>query len=344
MSVEQLKQKYKQDINKLTNTFNKTIQKIKAQGNINNIIKNNLIKKATNEYKNAVAQLYKKLLDDIISVNNKIQSQNQIIKKYNKYALLVGINYYDTENELYGCINDVNNIKRMLINNYEYLEENIIVLTDASTSKILPTNNNIINEFTNILKKSNSGDKICFAYSGHGTYILDKNRDEIKKNNNDSVLVPLDSLLNYNNLIIDDQIKQIINSNLKTGVELFAIIDSCNSGTVFDLRYNYLDSDNGNKTTINNKESLTPSQVIMISGCTDKQTSADAQFIDNSGNIINAGALTYIFLETLKKNNYQISYLNLLKEIRKSLKQNKYSQIPQLSSGQQLNLTTSFNI
>jgi uncharacterized caspase-like protein len=345
--VEKLKQKYRQDVKFLTNNLNQNIKKISSQRNINNFLKNNLIKKLTNDYKNAVANLYKKLLDDIKAINIQTQNQTQILSVKNKYALLIGINYNGTDNQLYGCINDINNIKQILINQYGYLEQNIVALTDDLSNNIInsnlfPTNNNIINQFTNLLKKAQPGDQLVFAYSGHGSYIFDKNNDELTKRNNDSVLVPLDSLTNYNKLIVDDQIKQIINTNLKSGVELFAIIDSCNSGTVFDLRFNYLDSDNGNKTTINNKEIITPSKVVMISGCTDKQTSADDEFIDNSGNIIYAGALTYTFLNILKKSNYQISYLNLLKEIRTNLKQNRYSQIPQLSSGQQLDLTTNF--
>lgn len=346
ITIEELKQKYIQDVNILTNNLNKKIKKIRSQRNINIILKNNLIKKLANDYKIAVANLYKKLLYDIKAINIQTQNQTQIQSVVkNKYALLIGINYYGTEKQLYGCINDVNNIKQILINQYGYLEQNIIILTDDLSNNninLLPNNNNIINQFTNLLKKSQSGDQLVFAYSGHGSYTFDKNNDELTKSNNDSILIPIDSLTDYNKVIIDDQIKQIINTNLKSDVELFAIIDSCNSGTVFDLHFNYLDSDNGNKTTINNKESITPSKVVMISGCTDNQTSADDQFINDSGNIIYAGALTYTFLNTLKKSNYQISYLKLLKEIRANLKENRYSQIPQLSSGQQLDLTKNF--
>ena len=145
-------------------------------------------------------------------------------------------------------------------------------------------------------------------------------------------------------LIVDDQIKEIINANLKAGVQLFALLDCCNSGSSFDLRYNYYDTDNGNKTTINNKQSLTSGKVVMISGCTDKQTSSDSQFTDASGNIINGGALTYAFMNTLQRNKYSISYLNLLQGIRKILKQNGYTQVPQLSSGQSLILTSNYTL
>jgi len=43
VSVEQLKQKYMQDVNNLTNIFNKKLQKIRSQRNINIVYKNNLI-------------------------------------------------------------------------------------------------------------------------------------------------------------------------------------------------------------------------------------------------------------------------------------------------------------
>uniref|UniRef100_A0A6C0IRN6 Peptidase C14 caspase domain-containing protein n=1 Tax=viral metagenome TaxID=1070528 RepID=A0A6C0IRN6_9ZZZZ len=332
--MDLLKLKYNQDVKQLTNVLNRQIKKLKMQRNPNLRVE---IDKLILNYKMAVSQLYKKMLNDINNTTNKnIPPQ--------KKALLVGINYTNTPYQLYGCINDVNNMKQLLVKQYGYLEQNVVMLTDVvkNNLELLPTNANIISQLTTLLKNAKSGDQLVFVYSGHGSSVSDKNGDETS--GYDSVLVPLDSLTNNSKLIIDDQIKQLINTNLKPGVQLFALLDCCNSGTSFDLRYNYLNSDSGNNTSINMKQSLTPSKVVMLSGCTDSQTSADAQFKDASGNMVSGGALTYTFMNTLQTNKYAISYSNLLQGIRRSLKQNGYTQVPQLSSGQSLNLLTNFSI
>jgi hypothetical protein len=81
----------------------------------------------------------------------------------------------------------------------------------------------------------------------------------------------------------------------------------------------------------------------MISGCSDSQTSADAQFIDNSNNIINSGAMTFSFLQVLQNNKENnISYYNLIKNMRQILAENEFTQIPQLSSGNHMDINKEY--
>ena len=54
----------------------------------------------------------------------------------NRYAVLVGINYYDEpSSKLGGCINDAINQKRVLTENFEFDERNIKMLTDEPGNK-----------------------------------------------------------------------------------------------------------------------------------------------------------------------------------------------------------------
>src|SRR3989304_4982196 len=100
-------------------------------------------------------------------------------------ALLVGINYIGTSNKLYGCINDVNNMKSYLLE-HNYTEDDIQILTDETPDK--PTKKNILNSlFQLVISDSN---RLFFHYSGHGTRISDTNGDEADKN--DEAIVPLD--------------------------------------------------------------------------------------------------------------------------------------------------------
>lgn len=78
-----------------------------------------------------------------------------------------------------------------------------------------------------------------------------------------------------------------------------------------------------------------PADVIMLSGCKDSQTSADAQIAGNS-----TGAMSYAFRTALERNRQQ-SYQQLLISIRDILKQ-KYDQLPQLSSSHPMDMRLLF--
>ena len=250
---------------------------------------------------------------NIAIIKNYIPHALKINKK--KSALLVGINYIGTPYELYGCINDADSIKERISKKGF---QNINMLTDLTTTK--PTRENIIKEFTALLSSAQEGDLLFFLYSGHGSYILDKNGDE--KTLYDQLIMSCDL-----NTILDDELKQIIQTNLKKNVTLFAMFDSCFSGSVLDLKYQYMDSLNYDNFTENEKQLETKGNVFMISGCSDYQTSADA-IINNKA----TGAMAWSFNEALKQKD-NCSWRELVKSMRDLLKTSQYDQIPQFSSG-----------
>ena len=277
------------------------------------LTKSQQINKAKSILVSTISNLTNKYNADILAVKNFIPKQIVINKE--KKALLVGINYIGTQNELFGCISDVKSIKERI---QQKGFTNINVITDLTTKK--PTKSTILTEFKNLLINSQSGDLLFFLYSGHGSYTLDKNNDET--DGYDELIVSSDL-----QGITDDEFKTIIQQNLKQDVTLFAMFDSCFSGSVLDLRYQYMDSLNYDNYTENNKATITIGNVFMISGCTDEQTSADAVF-DNKPN----GAMTWSLLESLKQKP-NVNWRELVKSMRNLLKTSKFSQIPQFSSG-----------
>ena len=284
------------------------------------LIKSQQINKVKSILVSTISNLTNKYNADILAVKNFIPKQIQINKE--KKALLVGINYIGTQNELFGCINDVKSIKeRITTKGFT----NINILTDLTTKK--PTKANIVSEFKNLLINSQSGDLLFFLYSGHGSYTLDRNNDET--DGYDELIVTSDL-----QGIRDDELKTIIQENLKQDVTLFAMFDSCFSGSVLDLRYQYMDSLNYDNYTENNKATITNGNVFMISGCTDNQTSADAVF-NNKPN----GAMTWSLIESLKQSQ-NINWRALVKSMRNLLKTSRFPQIPQFSSGSFVNIDT----
>lgn len=294
------------------NTIKRTrLQPSVKQRQINNLISN---------YNNNVNYLKQNLNKNIKIIQSYLPPPTIINK--NKKALLIGINYTGTQNELYSCINDVNCVKNRLAKSGF---NDISVMTDLTSVK--STKINILKEFKNLLINSQAGDLLFFLYSGHGSYTLDINNDETT--GYDQLIVPCDF-----NMIVDDELKSLIQTYLKSGVTLFAMFDSCFSGSVLDLRYQYMDSLNYDNFTENNKETETNGHVFMISGCSDYQTSADGA-IDNKSN----SAMTWSLLESLKQNP-KCTWRELLKNMRNLLKASEYEQIPQFSSGTFENIDT----
>jgi hypothetical protein len=320
----------KNRINELQNIFNSNVARLNSAliNNARNIKKTRLsakvkqaqINNLIRQYNNNV-NILKPNLNQNITVIQKFYPKT-IIVNGEKKALLIGINYTGTQNELFGCINDVNCIKERIT---EEGFNNISIMTDITSLKA--TKNNILNEFKNLLVNSQTGDLLFFLYSGHGSYTLDRNNDETT--GYDQLIVPCDF-----NAIVDDELKSIIQENLKPNVTLFAMFDSCFSGSVLDLRYQYMDSLNYDNYTENIKETETKGDVFMISGCSDYQTSADA-FINNKAN----GAMTWSLLEALKQNPI-CSWRELVKSMRNLLKTSEFDQIPQFASGTFENIDT----
>lgn len=304
---------YNNELKKLNELLKTNLSKISRLCNCSDK-KQQLINTVKSQYNIDVTNLNNKYKDSVQKILNYVPNKYVVNKKNINKALLVGINYRGTNNQLNGCINDIESIMAHLARNWF----DVKILTDDTFIK--PTKKAILSNLITMLKESIPGDTLVFAYSGHGSNTLDRNKDEIT--GYDQTIVPIDL-----KMIIDDELKDIIVKYLKKDVTLFAMFDCCYSGTVLDLRYTYIDSLNYDNFTENEKQLETAGNVIMISGCTDKQTSTDA-FIDGKA----SGAMTWSCLKTLKESP-NITWRELIKSMRNKLKQNGYSQLPQLSTG-----------
>nr|QBK90494.1 MAG: caspase [Pithovirus LCPAC103] len=245
-----------------------------------------------------------------------------------KQALLIGINYIGTRGELRGCINDIQNVHDMLLSR-SYSEHNITVLTDLTEEK--PTRANIIHHFKKLIY--NSASQLYFHYAGHGSQIRDTDGDE--EDGLDECLIPVD--YKSAGVIVDDELKEIL-MLLRADQKLFAVMDCCHSGTGLDLRYNlYVRVGGSDLVLVQNKRvAATLGQCVLLSGCQDSQTSADAYIDDKS-----QGAMTYAFLEALPEAKNLVA---LMASIKKTLKEKGYSQVPNLSTGTRMSLKAKLDI
>jgi hypothetical protein len=237
-----------------------------------------------------------------------------------KRALLIGINYIGTINQLFGCIYDVIQIKSLLIDVYGFEPSNIITLRDDDPSN-LPTCDRIRKELNNIVKANSTYNFIY--YSGHGINIIDKSGDEIDKN--DECICPSDCV--KNGLILDDEINKIIKPIKGACLCLF---DCCRSGTIMDLPY----------TGINPKSIITDTNaIICISGCRDDQLSSET-YAHVPG--LPQGAMTAAAISVLRKEKYYPTMNTFITKLNMELKNNGFSQIPIITSSKELSNNTPF--
>lgn len=252
--------------------------------------------------------------------------------KSNKKALLVGINYRRTNSELHGCINDVINMKQMLMKN-GYEEKDIKVMTDDTSE--LPTKHNILTGLDWLLDNEDKKANLLFHYSGHGASVYDKDSDEV--DNKDECLIPID--YRKNGMILDDELRIVLQNKMTDNTSITMLIDACHSGTILDLKYNV------NINTIEKKDNKLVTDfkvevheyepikgvINVFSGCEDSETSADA-WIDRKSQ----GAMTYSFLLALRQNEYDLTYEILMNNLFNIIKKGRYAQNPTLSSNKSI--------
>ena len=272
-------------------------------------------------------------------------------------ALLVGINYNNNPDAtLNGCYNDVVNVSQYLRTVLAYPASAVSILTDGNrgaagagtASAVPPTRQNILAGIAALVSGMVAGDEAVFHFSGHGSLVRDTNGDEAT--GLDSCLCPLD----YNapasaagGIITDDEIRVLLVNKVPRGARLYVILDCCHNGTGCDVRYKYEDFSillrppsgraaaiwrTQQKAFTNGRYTNTVGEVFMISGSRDEQTSADA-YINNAF----AGALTYAVFAILRANQATIrtySWSSFLRDVRHFMRVNRYSQIPQVMTGQ----------
>ncbi|KAJ9069730.1 Ca(2+)-dependent cysteine protease [Entomophthora muscae] len=300
--------------------------------------------------------------------------------KGNKKALLIGINYFGSKAELKGCINDVQNISNAFLPKFGFDPTNVTILTDDQQHPLrVPTHDNIIGAMRWLVEGASPGDSLFLHYSGHGGTKKDEDGDE--EDGYDETILPLDfeqkgeitddtlfdilirdlpkgvrltaifdschsgSVLDlpytYKN---DGSIavtahttsgKEIAMSLLKAGLSFSQGKKKEALGSLLTGIRGFLSKPKKSAAQLAAEKKAVVADVIQFAGCRDDQTSADA-CIDKKA----TGAMSYALLATLRDNPDQ-TYLDLLNNLRQILC-NKYTQIPQISTGYPMDLNNPF--
>ena len=263
-------------------------------------------------------------------------------------ALLIGINSYPTS-PLNGCIPDIKLMYKIFKDIYGYRDFQVLDDSNATKKKIL-------RGLQWLCAGAKKGDELVVDYSGHGTQCpVTTKTAGFEIDGLDECLVSYD--FNWDEPLRDDDLNQFF-TNLPKGVKVLFIADACFSGTLLrnptsnKVKNRYLppppsiiltgeiDLDDDLciiSTNSRSKEgkgmyrqpfiinSVEQGDAILISGCSDRQTSADA-YINGRYH----GALTFFLAQTLKEANWNISYTDLIIKVNEKLDREEYEQDPQL--------------
>jgi hypothetical protein len=255
-------------------------------------------------------------------------------------ALLVGIDDYPYVTKLKGAVNDVDNMKLLLVERFGFPDDDqhIRILKDN-----LATREGILKAIQeHLIAKSTPDSVVVFHYSGHGSQIKDVNGDEI--DNWDETIVAYDSAHQDprpNRDITDDELLDLLSQLTEKTPNVTFIFDSCHSGTVNrgsglarqverDERPpggQKLSAARTAKGADEGKSGLHPPNArhAVISGATSAESAYE---IEINGN--HYGTMTWYLVEQLRQTGKNVTYRDIMDQVKKCVTAKYWAQHPQL--------------
>ena len=195
--------------------------------------------------------------------------ENKILSRTNKdiyddsWALIIGINKYTNAPLLKYAVNDANEIKKLLINNFSFNKKNVKILTDEEA-----TLSAIRRELESIAKASKENDRVIIYFAGHGKTLLLKNGMEI------GYLIPVDGDMNspFATGLAMDNVSKI--SLLSESKHMLFLMDACYSGLMAETPRG-LNKTKDEEGYINTVSNLSARQIITAGGAQQEAMEAD---------------------------------------------------------------------
>ncbi|RMZ49001.1 caspase family protein [Candidatus Marinimicrobia bacterium PRS2] len=135
------------------------------------------------------------------------------------WAVIIGIDKYENLSNLDYAVADAEAVKDMLVNKFDYKEENIKLLLNEEANKA-----NIVNVISDVSLKAGENDRILVFYAGHGETMPLPDGGEM------GYLVPIDGRQEnlYASAIPMDDLKRL--SNMSKAKHMLFLVDACYGG------------------------------------------------------------------------------------------------------------------
>jgi len=255
-------------------------------------------------------------------------------------ALVIGINYVrhpDNAFRLMHCVEDALGMAKFLCTNLGFTKNDVRIMTDEGNPESLPTKANILREMRALVDDAQPHDSFFLYFSGHGRQLKDLNGDE--PDGFDESVCAVDYCGDSRNatpstpgLIVDDPLSALCC--------LIAIFDSCHSGTLLDLPYMYNAGGVVKKFKHPQKSEVVRmkssyADVISLGACKDRQSAVETR---------RGGALRWAFIDCMTKFGNNLTYQQLIRDLREEMKRRRFRQQPLLSSSHPIDTSRQFII
>eukprot|EP00040_Diaphanoeca_grandis_P024941 m.137802 g.137802 ORF g.137802 m.137802 type:complete len:489 (-) comp29949_c0_seq1:38-1504(-) len=225
------------------------------------------------------------------SVFNRVQPILSSPVSPKKAALIIGVCYAGTCDELKSTVADAAAVAKFLTLKCGFSPNSVVLLTDGVSKygrgvgwKGLPNKKNILMWLRRITNRAKAGgiEELWISYSGHGIYRADPSGDEqvgrYFGRGYDEVLCPLD--FRHAGYVTDDQLAERI-SFLPDTCNAMVLMDCCNSESNCDLQFGY---NHFSDTFIQRGGHFqTQANVVKIAAATDDQAGMESTLFGGSG-------------------------------------------------------------
>lgn len=271
----------------------------------------------------------------------------------NIYALLIGINHYES-NRLYrslnGAVGDINLVDDYLKKTvhpkrtWKLISPNPDV-SDVRASQEMPTYENIIKAFNEITETAQSGDLVYIHYSGHGGRAITTYQEIKGEGQYDEAIVPMDIGNEEDRYIRDVEMTTLLKRMTDKSLVVTVILDSCHSGGATrgdsDIRSGE-EEDNSPRSPVSSsilgisreelienwKKAVEGPQArdpVVLAACRPTEFAYETIFEGKKN-----GALTYWMIDTLKSSGSGLTFKSLSDRIAVKVQSKFRDQYPML--------------
>jgi metacaspase-1 len=198
-------------------------------------------------------------------------------------ALLIGINYVGSQNQLQGCEADVNNMVAFLVSRgYSTDPRDMIIMTESrGAGPYYPIGANIIAAMDWLVSEPECA--LFLHYSGHGGQVPDPYGQ--RQSGYDSTIVPVD--FEVHGQINSDILHRHLVSALPPNSTMFVVFDCCHSGSALELPWVYKADEDGNINLMDNFEAgmqlMGEAQTLIQGGFTFQKLGAAEHLLAGAG-------------------------------------------------------------
>ena len=279
-----------------------------------------------------------------------------------RLALMIGIDEYPNLKKKYhlkGCVNDQRVLYQLLTEKFEFRENNIELLLDseATRANILEALDCLagIGEYEGE-SVVDEGDMVLISYSGHGSRLKEPPDQRDEADGYDSTIVPYDSgrmppvgLGGSNLEITDDEISLRLQKIQERADHVVLLFDCCHSGTISrdleggptrrlpeDDHYNEVERlvSLAGTRSLEEKQPKGPSgwlplndKYILIAACRDDEVAYEYRHPQTKQA---CGILSYHIARELSKDQGQLTYYDLFKQVASGVTRRFAQQHPQM--------------